>query len=144
MAQQPQTLKNHVRLDPLFHFFLAPASLALLIAGAVNAWRNPNWSGAAHLLAALWAFIATFKIRLYALKVQDRVIRLEEKLRFKELLSPSLQSRVGELTENQFVGLRFASDAEVPPLVEKALAGKWSNKQIKEAVQTWRPDYFRV
>jgi hypothetical protein len=144
MAQESQTLKNHVRLDPLFHFFLVPASAALLIAAITNVIRNPGWSGAAHLLAALWAVIATFKIRLYALKVQDRVIRLEERLRLRELVSPALRPRISELTEAQFVGLRFASDAEVPELVDKTVAGKWNSRQIKEAIRNWRPDYWRV
>jgi hypothetical protein len=144
MAQETQTLKNHTRLDPSFHFFLAPLALALFITAVVNVIRFPSWSAAAHMVAAIWALVATFKIRLYSLKVQDRVIRLEERLRFKETLPPALQARAGELTAGQCVALRFASDGELPQLVEKALAGKWKSRQIKESVQTWRPDYFRV
>src|SRR5215467_9831649 len=132
MAQE-QNLKNHVRLDPLFHFFLGPAALALIVAAVVNIIRNPGWSAGAHLLAAVWAFIATFKIRLYALKVQDRVIRLEERLRLKEVLGPPPQPRIYDLTVDQCCGLRFASDAEVPLLVEKTLSGNWNRKKIKES-----------
>src|SRR5215472_11985387 len=104
MAQTSQTYKNHVRLDPLFHFFLGPASFILLIAAIVSAVQNPDWMAAVRVLAGLWAVVATFKIRLYALKVQDRVIRLEERLRLRELLPPNLQPNIGKLTEGQLIG----------------------------------------
>lgn len=144
MAKEPQSLKNHVRFDPVFHFFLAPASFLLLIAGIVNIIRNPGWSSAAHLLAGLWAVLATLKIRLYALKVQDRVIRLEERLRLKELVPASLQPRIASLQEKQLIALRFASDEEVPELAEKTLDGNWDQKQIKQAIRSWRSDDWRV
>jgi hypothetical protein len=144
MAQEPQSFKNHARFDPLFHFFLAPVALLIVIATIVQAVRDPGWYSAAHIVVALWAFIAVFKIRTYALKVQDRVIRLEERLRMKDLLPASLQGRIGELSEAQLVGLRFASDGELAGLVEKTLEGNWSQKQIKQAIENWRPDYWRV
>ncbi len=144
MAQQPQSLKNHTRFDPAFHFFLAPLALFFVIEEIVRLVRNPSWESVLHLLVAIWAFVALFLIRVYSLKVQDRVIRLEERLRLKDLLPPSLQGRIGELTEDQLVGLRFASDGEVAGLTQKTLDGKWNRKQIKEAIQTWRPDLWRV
>lgn len=144
MAQKPQTLKNHVRFDPLFHAFLAPVALLILIWTIVQTVRQPDWHNAAHILVALWALIAAFKIRTYALKVQDRVIRLEERLRLKDLLPAGLQARIGDLTEDQLIGLRFASDSEAAELAQKALAGNWSRKQIKEAIRNWRPDRWRV
>lgn len=144
MAHQPQTLKNHTRFDPAFHFFLAPLSLLFVVDAIVRIVRNPDWDHIVRLLAAVFAFVALGKMRMYANKVQDRVIRLEERLRMKELLPPALQARIPELTENQLIGLRFASDAELPELVADTLEGKWKSKQIKEAVHNWRPDYFRV
>jgi hypothetical protein len=72
------------------------------------------------------------------------VIRLEERLRLAAVLPPSLQPRIGELSIDQLIGLRFASDAELPGLVEKTLGGNWNRKQIKEAVQNWKPDNWRV
>jgi hypothetical protein len=143
MANRPQTLQNHVRLDPLYHLFLGPLSFLLVIAAVTNVIRHVSWMSAMQLLASIWALVATFKIRLYALKVQDRLIRLEERLRMRELFSEPLKSRIGDFTESQLIALRFASDAELPALAEKALQGL-NQKQIKAAIQTWRPDYFRV
>lgn len=144
MAQAPQSLKNHTRFDPVFHFFLAPLGIFFLIYEIVGLVQNPGWNSAIHVVAAIWAVVAVFLIRIYALKVQDRVIRLEEQVRLKGLLPAALQGRIGEFTEDQLVGLRFASDGEVAGLAQKTLEGKWKRKQIKEAIQTWRPDYWRV
>jgi hypothetical protein len=144
MAQEPQSVKNHTRFDPAFHFFLAPLALFFVIGTIVRLVRNPAWESALHVLVAIWALVAVFLIRAYSLKVQDRVIRLEERVRLKDLLPPSLQGRIGELTEDQLVGLRFASDGEVAGLTQKTLDGKWKRKQIKEAIQVWRPDLWRV
>jgi hypothetical protein len=144
MAQQSQSLKNHTKFDPAFHFFLVPAALLFLMEGIWRVVKDPNWPTAVHLAGAVCAIVALFKIRLYALKVQDRVIRLEERLRLKELLPAAMQGRVSELTEGQLIGLRFASDGEVADLAQKALAGKWNRTQIKAAIRTWRPDNWRV
>ena len=145
MAEKPQSFPHHAKIDPAFHLFLMPVALVLLIGAIVNVVRNPDfWSSWWHLLAMIWAIIAMFKIRLYALKVQDRVIRLEERLRLHRLLTEPLLGKIGELSEDQLIGLRFASDGELPGLVEKTLAGKWDRKQIKQSVQNWRPDYWRV
>jgi hypothetical protein len=144
MAQQEQSLKSHTKWDPPFHFFLAPLSLVIVIAAIVGLVRDFSWGSAACLLLAVWATVAVFEIRVYALKVQDRVIRLEERLRLKELCPASFQGRIGELTEDQLIGLRFASDGEVAELAQKALAGNWNRKQVKEAIKNWRPDNWRV
>jgi hypothetical protein len=85
-----------------------------------------------------------FKVRLYALRVQDRVIRLEERLRLTLLLPDSTRARIGELSEGQLIALRFASDSEVAGLVQQTLDGKWDPKQVKSAIRSWRPDYLRV
>lgn len=144
MAEKSQTFQNHTRIDPAFHLFLLPVGLLLLIGTIVNLVQRFGWSSGWHALAMLWALIAVSKIRTYALKVQDRVIRLEERVRLTSLLPEPLKSRIGELNEGQLIALRFASDAEVPALVEKTLAGNWGRKEIKQAVQVWRPDYMRV
>lgn len=144
MEKKPQTLQNHAKLDPAFHFFLLPGALIMLIATITEAVRSFSWMSVAHVLVVVWATVAVVKIRVYALKVQDRVIRLEERLRLEKLLSEPLKSRIGDLTEQQLIGLRFASDAELPGLVEKTLAGNLNLKQVKQSIQIWRPDYWRV
>jgi hypothetical protein len=96
------------------------------------------------VLLALAALGAIFKIRLNALKVQDRVIRLEERLRLATILPEPLRSHIPELTESQLIGLRFASDAEIPALVQRVLTEKLSCDEIKKSIKTWRPDDFRV
>jgi len=146
MAEKlPQTYANHTRMHPPFHFFLMPATLALLILTIVNVVRH---SGALEawilLLIGLMAPVAVLLIRINPLRVQDRLIRLEEQQRFQALLPAQLKSRVGELTETQIVALRFASDAELPGLIEKTLGSKMASKDIKKAIVTWRADTFRV
>jgi hypothetical protein len=141
---ETQSFKNHAMYDPLFHFFLAPLGMIGLIWSIVEAVRFPSWMAGVHVLAILWLVVLLFKVRIYSLKVQDRVIRLEERLRLAAVLPTPLQPRIGDLSIDQLIGLRFSSDAELPGLVEKTLAGNWNRKQIKEAVQNWRPDTWRV
>jgi hypothetical protein len=144
MAQPEQNFKNHVRFDPMFHGFLTFGALILLGSAIYALVRQPDWWGAVRLLGVLWAIVLMFKMRLYALKVQDRVIRLEERLRLAQLLPETTRARIGELSERQIIALRFASDGEVGGLVEQTLNGNWDSKQIKQAVRSWRADTFRV
>jgi hypothetical protein len=147
----PQTYANHTRFDPPFHFFLAPVFILGLILSLVHFFyhfRESNTMDNFHsfliIVLAVAMITLLLKVRLYSLKVQDRIIRLEERLRLTQLLNETLRSRIPELTEGQLVGLRFASDAEVPKLVERALNEKLKRKDIKKAIQNWRPDYWRV
>ena len=148
---KPQSFAHHTRWDPPFHFFIVPIFVLGLILTLIHFFahithgdmRDHIHSFLLILLAAA-LLTAVFKERLYALKVQDRVIRLEERLRLTQLLSEPLRSRIPELTEDQLCGLRFASDAEVAKLAERALNEKLSRADIKKAIKTWRPDYWRV
>jgi Family of unknown function (DUF6526) len=146
MAEKvPQTYANHARFHPPFHFFLAPGSILLLILGIVNVVRHYRRLDAWMLLLMGILFLAAvFLIRLNPLRVQDRLIRLEERLRLEALLSAELSARIGELTESQLVALRFASDAELPALMAQVLAAKTPARDIKKAIVTWRGDTFRV
>ena len=140
----PQTYKNHARFDPGFHFLLAPLILACLVVSVFLAVRHP---GIDTILLAVLVFallIAAGKTRGYSLKVQDRVIRLEERLRLSLLLPAHERARIPELTESQLVALRFASDDELPVLAMRALNEGLTNKQIKAEIVSWRPDMFRV
>lgn len=139
-----QTKQNHVRFDPPFHFVLAPVLGFLLVWTIAREIRDPGTTPTLLLIMMIAMIMITFRFRIYALKVQDRVIRLEERLRLAMLLPESLQRQISELTERQLIALRFASDAEIPALVERVLRENLAPKQIKDAIQTWRPDYWRV
>ncbi len=146
MAEKiPQTYANHVRMHPPFHFFLMPATLVLLILSIINVVRHPDGLESWILvLIGIMAPVAILLIRINPLKVQDRLIRMEERERCETLLPGPLKSRIAELSEGQLVALRFASDAELPGLAEKALNSKLPGKDIKKAIVNWRADLFRV
>jgi len=144
MSTTPQTKTNHTRLDPSFHFTLLPLTLLVVIWSVIHAIRHPLTESFALVLLSVLLLWTAFKSRSYALHVQDRLIRLEERLRLTFLLPETLHGRIPELTERQLISLRFACDAEVPELTGRILAERLTPKQIKEAIQTWRPDYFRV
>ena len=141
----PQTYANHVRWHPPFHFFLMPVALVLLILTIVNVVRHPDllesWI---LLLIGVMTPVAFLLIRINPLRAQDRVIRLEERMRLQSLLNEPLRSRIGELSEGQLVALRFASDAEIAALVERALKEQMKGADIKKAIVSWRADLFRV
>jgi hypothetical protein len=143
VATEPQTLANHARIDPWYHFVafgLLGLAFILSILHLIHQGRPALWQViVSFALLVLWA-----RIRSYALRVQDRLIRLEETLRMKALLPEALQARVAGLTPAQFVALRFASDAELQARVEEALTEQLSGKAIKHRIQVWRPDTFRV
>jgi hypothetical protein len=140
----PQSYANHARLDPTFHFLLAALVFASIILSVTILVRRPGIDSLLWLLLALAVLVNSMKTRTYALKVQDRVIRLEERLRLSMLLPEAAKPRIAELTESQLVALRFASDAELPALAMRAVNEGLTNKQIKAAIQVWRPDTFRV
>jgi hypothetical protein len=142
--KKPQTLANHSRIDPLFHFIVLPVFFLSAIGGTIHFLWHPSWRSASLFVISVAGAIAVTRIRIYALKVQDRVIRLEERLRLTALSSEPLRSRIPELTEAQLIALRFASDAEAPGLAQRALTEKLSRADIKKAIQNWRPDNWRV
>jgi hypothetical protein len=139
-----QNYANHVRHDPAIHFFVLPVAVLALVGAIVHAVRHPNAYSVWWVFPVAAGLVLVFKCRLYALKVQDRVIRLEERLRLANVLPDPLRARIGELTEGQLIGLRFASDGELAELVSRALDEKLSGDQIKKAVKQWRPDEWRV
>ncbi|MFZ0361263.1 MAG: DUF6526 family protein [Terriglobales bacterium] len=139
-----QNFSNHTRYDPPFHFFILPVFAITLIATIVHLVRRPGLCSAWMVVFMLAAIFALFKVRLYALKVQDRVIRLEERLRLTAVLDASLRPRIGELAEAQLIALRFASDAELPALAARALNEKLAAAEIKKSIQHWRTDEWRV
>lgn len=144
--QKPQNLQNHVRLVPLFHMFVLPVFLLNIgwtIYHLVKA--GISFESVLGVLLALALFVFSFFARVFALTVQDRVIRLEMRLRLAEILPVDLRPRIPEFTVAQLVSLRFASDAELPALARKVLEEKLENrKAIKQLVKNWQGDYLRA
>jgi len=145
MASPVQTYKNHVRFLPAFHFFVIP----ILLLNALNAARHllatPHRSTVLEFLVAAALLTLGFLSRTMALTVQDRVIRLEMRLRLQECLPPDLRSKINDLTAGQLIALRFAADAELPELVREIAAGKLNTpKEIKTRVRDWQGDFLRV
>ena len=140
----PQDLASHRRLDPPFHFFLLPLLLIVWIASPVFLARHPGWEHLWGLLLVTGLALTAFKARMYAIKVQDRVIRLEQRLRLAALLPEALRSQIAKLSESQLIALRFASDEEVPALAERALSENLSRADIKKLIKDWQLDSWRV
>lgn len=144
---EPQNYKNHTRFDPLWHFFVAPFlllnvffSIALTIHHWPQHWVMMIWWDLLSIVLFMGAGVA----RGETLRAQDRIIRLEERLRYQTVLSAEDLARSSNLTIRQIIGLRFASDAELPALLRRTLDENLSEKQIKQAVVTWRADTYRV
>jgi hypothetical protein len=123
---------------------LSPILALNLVFAGKEAFQHQDRATIWAFVMSLALFIMALLIRTNPLKVQDRLIRLEEQLRMERLLPENLKPRIGELTEKQFVALRFASDGELAGLVERTLNEKLEPKAIKQAIRTWRPDHFRV
>jgi Family of unknown function (DUF6526) len=150
---EPQNFSNHAKIVPAFHYFLLPVLLANLVgasywvyATARHAWGLfPLLHAILNLLLAIALLVLAFLARLFALGVQDRVIRLEERLRYQQLLPDDLRLRINEFTTNQLVALRFAGDTELPTLARRVLADKVKErKAIKQMIESWRADHQRI
>ena len=139
-----QDFSHHARRHQPFHFFLIPVLITNLIITIVYLVRHPSLLAGWLVILSIALLTLAFLARVNPLKVQDRLIRLEERLRLSALLPEPLRMRIPELTEKQLVALRFASDAEIPRLVEETLQNNLRSKDIKMRIENWRPDYWRV
>jgi hypothetical protein len=145
MAQSGQSYSNHTRWFPPFHFFVMPVLLINVFVSGWLLYRNPSRLGIWQLIVAAALVMTALTARIMVLAVQDRVIRLEMRLRLRELLPADLHARIGDITREQCVGLRFASDAELTALVRKVLAGELrTSSDIKKQVAGWQGDYLRA
>jgi len=141
-----QNLENHAKFSPPFHFFVLPV-MAINFGWSIYRWKVAGFSfdGFERMLLAAALVVGFIGVRTMALRVQDRVIRLEEQLRCERVLPADLKPRIGEFTVDQLISLRFASDAELPALARRVLDDKIDQrKAIKQMVKSWRPDYLRA
>ena len=139
-----QNFSNHKRFHPIYHYVILPLAMAGLIGSVINLTKASSdnlYSTSLLFVAFILLFLIGALVRLYALKVQNRVIRSEENFRHFVLtgkpLNPSL--RMG-----QIIALRFSSDEEFPGLAARAVNEKLSPAEIKQSIKNWRADYYRV
>jgi hypothetical protein len=141
-----QNFEHHAKFVPSYHFFAVPVFLINFVWSLYRLEKlGISFEGIFGVILAAAFLVLVFRTRLFALAVQDRVIRLEERLRYERVLPADLQARSGEFTTGQFVSLRFASDAELPALARKVLDEKLTErKAIKQLIKNWKPDYLRA
>jgi hypothetical protein len=139
-----QSAQSHAAWDPIFHFFLMPLFLANLIYAVVQtvrAWPRDSYGHLWSVVIAVALIVLCARLRIYGLANQDRIIRLEERVRIAALVP---RADAHKLTTGQLIALRFASDAELPALVSRTLAENLDPKSIKQSITAWRPDYQRI
>ena len=139
-----QNYKSHLRFVPLYHFFTLLGSAILVIGTIVNLVKSPEdnlYNASLLLFGAILLMLTAFYARVFALRAQDRAIKVEENFRHYVLTGKPLDTN---LTMRQIIGLRFASDEELPELAKRAVDEKLSEKAIKKSVKNWKGDYYRV
>jgi len=145
MAEQVQSYKKHARWLPAYHFFVIPVLLANALNAIRHVWLLPTLGMIFQLIVAVALLMLGFLARVMTLTVQDRLIRLEMRLRLRGVLPPDLQPRINELTHRQLVAMRFASDAELTELMREVLEGKLAtSNEIKQRVKNWQADWLRA
>ena len=145
MDESPRTYENHTRWHAPSHFFLAPVLLTNVVVAVIQLARDPGLDRGWWLVVSLALVVTGALARTNALKAQDRIIRLEESLRYYQVLPADLAERAAALKIGQVVALRFASDEELEGLVRDVLEGRLTRPdEIKRAVKSWRPDTLRV
>jgi hypothetical protein len=145
MPERVQNYAHHTRLVPAFHFFVIPVLLINVFIAAWRLFQAPGLGSAFAVVLAFALLALALLSRLQAITVQDRVIRLEMRLRLRQLLPPDLQPGINALTHRQLVALRFASDGEMAELVRDIAGGKLhTGKEIKQRVKNWQADWLRA
>ena len=145
MATLTQTRASHRRFIPLWHFFALPVLIVNVVITAIRFAGAPSFATGWPVVVAVALVIGIFLSRSMPLRAQDRIIRLEERLRFEKILPADLRGRVDDLSAEQMIGLRFAPDDEVPDLTRRALSGELKTRaDIKRQIRNWRADHLRV
>ena len=145
MAELTQTRTSHRRFIPLWHFFALPVLIINVFVLGVHLFNYPSLANAWGVIVAIALVVAIFMSRVMPLRAQDRVIRLEERLRLERVLPADLRGRINDLRAEQLIGLRFAPDDELPDLTRRSLSGELKTRaDIKNAIANWRPDHLRV
>lgn len=142
-----QNFQNHAKYYPLHHFFILPLTLVFL------GWTviKMDFSNSDAISESIYQFLSAFIIllisylpRIYALKNQNRIIRLEMRQRFLELTGTTFYEKEKQLSPAQIIALRFAGDDEILALIEKSIDEKTAPKEIKKSIKNWKADHHRV
>ncbi len=145
MAEETQNFANHTRWHPPFHFVLFPILLLHFLYSIYRLYQTPDFAHAEVLLLAFGLLLMMLLTRINPLRAQDRLIRLEEQLRYQRVLPADLAARAAQIPERFIIALRFASDGELAGLVQQVLDNKFEKPaDVKQAIKSWRGDYFRV
>lgn len=145
MSEKTQSFENHTAWSPLYHFIATPITLLNVFVATRHAWYVGGRYAWWNVVFAVGVAAGIFVSRLMVLAVQDRLIRLEMRLRLRELLPAAMQGDIYRLTVRQMVALRFAGDAELPELVQRVLKGEFADqKAIKAAIKDWQADWQRA
>ena len=140
-----QSFDNHAKMVPAYHYVLFSIVVINLGYCCWILFKDFGVESVRQLLLALAFLLMTWYLRIFPLGAQDRVIRLEMKLRLEKVLPAELFARVDQIRRPQLIALRFASDAEMPELVRRVLGGELkTGKEIKQAIRNWQADHFRV
>ena len=145
MSQPQQSFENHTRIIPAFHYLVFGA-FTLDLALSIRAFAGaPSFARGSHVLTSVALIALAWYARVFALTVQDRVIRLEMRQRLREALPAALHARINDFTRGQLVALRFASDGELGELAQAVLRDNLTDrKAIKRMIKAWNPDHLRV
>jgi len=145
MTTTGQTYANHTRWHPPFHFFVLPVMIINVVWSIVYFFISLGWNRGWAIVVSLALLLLASVARTNALRAQDRIIRLEEQIRYQQILSDDCAQQARSLTIDQIIALRFAPDEEVEALVRGVLEGRLrKSADIKRAVNTWRADHLRV
>lgn len=146
MSKTPQSYANHAQYTPLYHYFTSPLALIFLVWSITRFFKDPSYETGYMLVGGLALFGVVSVSRLSPLRAQDRIIRLEEQLRYQRVLPAALaEQAMTTLSPRHYIALRFASDAELAGLVEQVIANPaMKGKEIKQQIRNWRADYFRL
>jgi len=144
-VSQTQSFATHARIVPGFHYGVVGALSLNFLWSLVRLYRGPGLDALMGVVTAIGLLGLLFYARMFPLRVQDRLIRLEMSLRLASVLPPELRARLASLRPGQLVALRFASDAELPALVRQVLDENLTDRrEIKRRIREWQADHLRV
>lgn len=142
--KKEQSYKNHKRFDPIYHYLMLPLSVIILGLSVYLALEKDLIEGLYYMLTGLLLSLGILKIRAYAKVLQNRLVRAEMRIRYQEVTGNSFQEVEKQLSFGQMIALRFAGDEELEELTKKSAEEKLTPKQIKERIQDWQGDFYRV